>query len=44
MQERGRAIPPHPTVPILERPGRPGGYQGNIERRVSRTFILEFLD
>lgn len=36
MQERGRAIPPHPSVPILERPGKPGGFPGNIERRVRK--------
>lgn len=33
MQERGRAIPPHPSVPIVERPGRPMMPPGNVERR-----------
>lgn len=42
MQERGRAIPPH-SVPIIERPGRPGGLPprpGVVERRV-RIFIVK---
>lgn len=39
MQERGRAIPPHPTVPIVERPGRPGGLPGNIERRPGSPMV-----
>lgn len=42
MQERGRAIPAH-TVPIIERPGLPGGLpprSGIIERRVSYQFHL----
>lgn len=39
MQERGRAIPPHPTVPIIERPGRPGGLPGNIERRPGSPLV-----
>lgn len=43
MQERGRAIPPH-TVPILERPGVPGGLPPMapkmVERRVS--FHIKF--
>ncbi|XP_070491550.1 resistance to inhibitors of cholinesterase protein 3 isoform X2 [Chironomus tepperi] len=39
MQERGRAIPPHPTVPIVERPGRPGGPPPNIERRPGSPLV-----
>jgi hypothetical protein len=40
MMERGRAIPPH-SIPIVERPGRPGGLPprpGVIERRVRILF------
>lgn len=37
MQERGRAIPAHLSVPILERPGGRGGPPGNVERRVRKV-------
>lgn len=43
MQERGRAIPPH-AVPIIERPGLPGGLPPRpgsvVERRVSFGKIM----
>jgi hypothetical protein len=43
MQERGRAIPPHPSVPIVERPGRPMP-PGNAERRVSKCYDINSLN
>jgi len=41
MQERGRAIPPH-SVPIIERPGLPGGLPprpGMVERRPGSPLV-----
>lgn len=42
MAERGRAIPPHAAVPIVERPGLPGGLPpraGHIERRPGSPMV-----